>query len=404
MLQDRRCLDSYTEPYILFWQDDNSMIHRRSLNILIGILVCVFLVWAADWASHRRALKRIRELAPDALCVVELEKGIASASGTFTTSQTIEQFRVRVCPEANRERLTLCFDVGNFTGTFTRSQEFGVGRMIPPGTYEVTLRQVKGEHGGIVVILDKATASAAPTGTTRWQIISRAYLGLLVICGIWAFANRKSSNQRRRASSALAFQYVFAGFFVMFVYLLCHEGGHALGEISFGRYDFAKSDFWGIRGRPHSGGIAGPALEPWQQNLITGGAVIVPVLVAWVLFVLWWLWLRGRRNQLVRFYCCVTAGVLNLQYVIVGGGALFGIINSGHFDAFVACMPGPQRFAKALPWICLLVCIFMLWRIVPEITRILKAQLPGILKTDQSQESNESNHPQKCRPTAPTDG
>jgi hypothetical protein len=406
MLQNQRCLDSYTEPYKHCWQDNNIMTHRRSLNILIVILVCAFWVWAVDWASHRRALKTIRELTPNALCVVELKEGSASASGSFTTLQTIEQFRVRVCPEANRERLSLSFDfdVGNYSGTFAKSQEFGVGRMIPPGTYAVTLCQVTGKHGGIVVILDKATASTAPTGMTGWQIISRAYLGFLVICGIWAFANRKSSNQRRRTSSALAFHYVFLGFFVMFFYLLCHEGGHALAEISFGRYDFAKSDFWGIHGHPHSGGTAGPALEPWQHNIITGGAVIVPTLAAWALFVVWWLWLRRRRNPIVRFYCSVTVGMLNLLYVIIAGGVLLGIMSNGHFNAFVACIPGPQWFTKTLPWICLLVCIFMLWQIMPEIIRILKAQYIESQKLKQSQEPNESNHPQTSQPTTPTDG
>lgn len=360
---------------------------RIFVVLLIVILVCAFWVCAVDWASpHRRALKKIRELAPNALCVVELKEGSASASGSFTTLQTIEQFRVRVCPEANGERLSLSFDAGNifqYNGTIDESEEFGVGRMIPPGTYAVTLRQVTGKHGGIVVILDKATASTAPTGMTGWQIISRAYLGLLVICCIWAFANRKSSNQRRRTSSALAFQYVFLGFFVMFFYLLCHEGGHALAEISFGRYDFAKSDFWGIHGHPHSGGTAGPALEPWQHNIITSGAVIVPTLAAWALFVVWWLWLRRRRNPIVRLYCSVTVGMLNLLYVIIAGGVLLGILSNGHFDAFVACIPGPQWLSKVIPWGFILICIFILWQILPEIKKILTAQSLELKKLSQ---------------------
>jgi hypothetical protein len=386
------------------WQGNGIMTHRRLLTILFFIAVCALWVWAVDWAAHRQALKTISELAPSALCVVELKEGSASASGSFTTSQTIEKFHVRACPEAKRERLSLSFDANNifqFTGTIAEPQEFGVGRMIPPGTYAVTLRQETGKHGGIVVILDKATPSTDMTG---WQVISRAYLGLLVISGIWAFANRKSSNQRRRLSSALAFQYVFLGFFVMFFFLLCHEGGHALAEIGFGRYDFAESDFWGIHGHPHSGGKAGPTLEPWQQGLITGGAVIAPTLAAWALFVFWWLWLRRRRNQIVRLYCSVTVGMLNLQYIVIAGGVLLGIMSNGHFDAFVDCMPGPEWLGIVISWWVLLVCALILWHIVPEIMRILKAQHLEIEKRERSQEPNESNHPQASQPTAPTDG
>jgi len=367
------------------WHGNNIMTYKGSLTILIVILVCALLGWAVDWAGHRRALKTIRELARDALCFVDLKEGRASASASFITSQTIEQFRVRVCPEAKGERLSLSFDAGNifqYSGTIDKSQEFGVGRMIPPGTYAVTLRQVTGKHGGIVVILDKATPS---TGMTGWQIISRAYLGLLVICGIWAFANRRSSNRRRRTSSALAFQYVFLGFFVMFFGLLCHEGGHALAEISFGHYDFAKSDFWGIHGSPHSGGKAGPALDPWQQNLITGGAVIVPIVVGWALFVFWWLWLRRRRDNIVRLFVSATIGVLILPESVLLPGCLLGITRYGHEKAFIACIPGPEWFGKTISWCVLLVCVFVLWQVVPETVRILKAQYKELQKLKRSQ-------------------
>jgi hypothetical protein len=272
--------------------------------------------------------------------------------------------------------------------------------MIPPGTYAVTLRQVTGKHGGIVVILDEETSSTVMTG---WQIISRAYLGLLVISGIWAFANRKSSNRRRRASSALSFEYVSLGFFLVFFYLLCHEGGHALAQISFGHYDFAGSDFWGIHGSPHSGSKSGPALELWQHNLITGGAVIVPTLVAWALFVFWWLWLRRRRNQIVRLYVSAAIGVLILPQILLLGN-LLRITNYGHEKAFIACMPGPAWLGITISWCVLLVCVFVLWQTVPETMRILKGQYTEFQKLKQSQKPDESDHPQMSQPTAPTDG
>ncbi len=347
------------------------MNYRRLLIIAIAVL-CGALSF---WAVHRNLASEIKNLAHNALCVVELKEGNASVSVSFTTSQTVEQFHVGVCPQASHERLSVFLDGGDlfsYKGTTTKPERFTCGRNIPGGTYRVTLRQVTGTHGGIVVIADKAPA---PTGVTGWQILSRSYVGLVVLSGLWAFVYRKSNNQWQRAISIVVFQNIVLGFIVIFVYLLFHEGGHALGEIAFGRYDFAQSDFWGIHGHPHSGGIGGPALEPWQQGIITGGGLIMPTVAGWALFVLWRVCIRRSRNPMVSLYFLATIGTSVFPYIITAGGSLLGVISDGHFDGFVACIPGPQWLIKTLPWGFLLVCILILWHIVPEFMKTWKAQV-----------------------------
>ena len=69
---------------------------------------------------------------------------------------------------------------------------------------------------------------------------------LLVLSGIWAASFWKSTNARQRTSSAIVFHCLLLGFVAIFFYLLCHAGGHALAEISFGRFSLANSDFWGM--------------------------------------------------------------------------------------------------------------------------------------------------------------
>jgi hypothetical protein len=76
-------------------------------------------------------------------------------------------------------------------------------------------------------------------------------------------------------------------------------------------------------------------LEPWKQHLITGGAVILPTLVAIALFVFWRQWLRHRNYPVVR--------------------------------------------------------LFMLWRIAPEIVGIVKAQSLDLQNLRQKQNSTGSD-------------
>ncbi len=392
------------KPYIHSRLRDIILTYRRFL-IIASVLLCGALsVWAVLRAGNWTRAREIKDLADDAFCVVKLKEGDAIASGSFTTSQTIEQFRVGVFPEANGEHLRLFFDGGNrfsYRGAITRPGRFGVGRNVPPGTYTVTLRQVAGTHGGMVVITDKGPPLSA--GITAWQIISRTYLGALAICGIWAFIARRSSNLRQHALATLVFQYALLGFLVVFFFLLCHEGGHALVEIFFGRYDFARSDFWGIHGHPHSGGTTGPALTPRQHGLITGGAVILPTLVAWALFLFWRSFIRGRRRPIVRLYFSGTIGFLLFLDIIMFGGCLLGVITESHFDGLVIAMPGPQWFIKTTLWCVLLVSILIYWQVVPEIIRIMKAHYLELRGLRQSHDPNETGHGPTSQPTARAD-
>lgn len=359
---------------------------KKSLPILLIFLVCGLLFWVVDEFIHRNEVRAVRDLAPDALCVVELQEGNESVSHTFTTSETTDRFYVRVCPLAGRERLSLTIqrdDSNLYRGAIEGSQRFSLGSGIPAGTFTVALSQLKGRHGAIVVMTDKEPVS---TGMTGWQILSRVYLALLGGCAIWVLVSRHSANQYRRVRSARAFQYLFLGFLAMFLYLLFHEGGHALAQIAFGRFDLSRSDFWGIHGSPHSGGGSGPALEPWKQHLITGGAVILPTLVAVALFLFWRQWLRHRNYPVVRLYVTAIVALFVLPY-IAAVGCLLGVMNDTHLDAFIALLPGPKWFERTIASGVLLVCVFMLWKVAPEIFRIVKAQSQELRTLRQKQDS-----------------
>jgi len=360
----------------------------RYLMALSALLVVLFgALYAVRWYEVRD----IKSLAENALCVLELEEGNPSASVSFTTAQTVDHFEVGVWPKANPERLSLVFDGGDsfhYTGVITKPGRFGVGSKIPPGTYTVALSQETGSHGGIVAIAEEAPVS---TGMNGWQILSRSYLGLLAICGVWALSKRRSSNQWQRAISIFVLQSAFLVFVVIFLYLLFHEGGHSLGEIAFGRFDIARTDFWGIHGVPHSGGISGPALKPWQQGIITGGGLMMPTFAGWALFLLWMLWIRRNRHLIVRLYFSATTVVFIVPYVISAGASLLRVMGDGHFDGFMSCLFGPQWLREGIAWAILLVCVLILWQLVPEIIRIFKAESSRLERIKQSHQANEAS-------------
>ncbi len=344
---------------------------KRILVVLIAMLFGGFSIWATlpdtVWISDEK----------DALCILKLPEGEASASAMFTTTQPVERFFVVARPRARNEQLALSItrDKGILVRvTINRSTRFSCGHSadIFPATYTAVLSQEIGTHGGSVVIADHRDE----VGITGWQIWSRALLGLVLISGVWAWVARSSRNLRHRAVSSLLFQRLLLVFILIFLYLLFHEGGHSLGEAAFGRYDFARSDFWGIHGSPHSGGKPGPVLDPWQQAVISGGGPMFPNLVGWALFLIW-LSPFGKRirtgRPIINIYFSAIVAMLVFPFVAVAG-CLLGIISDGDWRGFIENVPGPLWLVKTLLWAVLLVNAVILWHVIPELIRSWKVQ------------------------------
>lgn len=363
------------------------MVPKKVFGASLGILCGILGGAVSFWAVHGDEAREFNYLEKNALCVLDLGAGTPSASASFTTARTIEQFQVGVRARGKREGVSL--SISGREGLIcrvtmdNRNVRFGCGHNIPPGTYDVTLRQESGDHGALVVI-----AGERPVFVTGWQVLSRAYLGLLVLSGLWAAVARQSRNAKHRAMSSYVFQFLLLGFLLMFLYLLFHEGGHALVEMWFGRYDFGRSDFWGIHGTPHSGGTSGPSLEPWQQALISGGGPWLPTFGGWALFLLWRSRLGGnlRSARMMNMYYSAIVAMLVFPGFIVTPGCLLGIISSdGDWNGFITNVPGPLWLVKGVLWGTVLVNGIILWRVVPELWRIVKMQsleFRGYPKTD----------------------
>ena len=141
---------------------------------------------------------------------------------------------------------------------------FSCGRNILPGTYTVRVHEanVKGKY--IIEIGSKG-------GVTRWQKFLVLICVLLIVSSVLYFwqQTRKNKGQAGRGfvASRVFFLSVSLAVFAIFLYLLLHEGGHALASTCFGNYDLSRSDFFGLRGSPHSGVHSDIQLMPWQTAI-----------------------------------------------------------------------------------------------------------------------------------------
>lgn len=348
---------------------------RKHIGKAVAVAVAILFAVASYWATGLGTAIGFGER--NALCALDLPAGEKSASASFTTAELVARFHVGVHPRASGDRLRLSItgpDMVFFRGPVTRSMRFTCGREIPPGSYTVALQQEVGNRGGRVVIAQN------PVGITGWQIWSRALVGLVILSGLWAWRTRRSGSGKQRAASAYVFQMLLLALILISLYLLLHEGGHALAALSTGRFDASRSDFWGIHGNPHSGLDAGVPVEPWQRALESFGGPALPTLVGWVLFLLWSLPFveRARESRhLLNLYLSAIVAMSVFPFIAIAG-CLLGVISDSDWRGFIENVPGPLWLVHAVLWAALLVNAFILWRVVPEFRRAFGALTSGV--------------------------
>jgi hypothetical protein len=345
-------------------------------------VVSVAILWGAlggglsFWLIQENDGRKFNALKANAICVLHLPEGTSSVSASFTTRQAVDMFHVGIQSKARDEMLSMSITgdqgvIGSVSGM--KAHSFELGWNIQSGTYTATLRQEVNGKGAEAVI-----AGERPVYVTGWQIWSRTYVGLLVLSGICVVFWRKSENSRARAASITAFHTLLLGLVLIFVYLLFHEGGHALAQITFGRFDWARSDFWGIHGHPHSGSTMGPALEPWQQTVISCAGPMLPTFVGFGLFVLWSLppgrKLRSLRPMANLYLSAIVASLVFSEAVCEPLYLLGFIAAEGDPIGYVMGIGGPVWLAKILLWGIFLISAIILWRLLPEVRKSWMAQ------------------------------
>ncbi len=347
---------------------------KKALFVLFSILGGVLTFWAVMPTSEIQKYNRLAEIA---VCTLEVSAEIPSASATFTATQHSQMFHVGMRQKEHPVpiSITITCDRGLIANVslVQANHFFGLGHNVPPGIYTVTLGQEPNGQGASLVI-----ATEKPVYTTGWQIWSRVYVAMLLLSGIWVIITRKSDYVRRRENCLYTFQLLLLGFLVIFIYLLFHEGGHALAEIYFGRFDLVRSDFWGIHGHPHSGGMMGPGLEPWQQTVISCAGPMLPTIAGFALFILWISFLRKyirASRPILKLYITAIIAMLIFPDTVLTPLYLLSFIRAeGDLIGFVSSTDGPVWIFRGLLLAVSFTGAVFLWYLIPEFHREFKVQ------------------------------
>lgn len=338
---------------------------RRLAVVAFSILVGGIFMWLSRagtvWISSK-----------DALCVVELDANETVVRKSFSITGPIERFYVQVIgSKKNQVRFSISdgmkleYSISAVGG----GGSFSFGYGIPQGEYEAIMSRLSGHGRAVIMISDDDHA-----GISGWQIISLVIVSGVIVTGLWALAARNSSNPRQRKNSRDIFIMFFLVFSSPFLYLLFHEGGHALASLAFGGFDLAASDFWGIYGAPHSGLKASVHLLPWQRSLVSMSGPALPLLVGWALFIPWrmkkvkeWWKTHPKLNLFHTFYL-----VMFIFPWIATAGCLLGICQDSDWRGFIENVPGQLWLVKTLLWASVAISAFIMWRVVPEAFRCIR--------------------------------
>jgi hypothetical protein len=231
------------------------------------------------------------------------------------------------------------------SGPYRSSNTFSVGKGFRAGTdyqLRVTERGVVGAYQ--VTFADRE-------GVTRWQRFLALLVVVAVASGLVLAWVRMSPRWPAWRGQALGVLWVALLTSLGPIYLILHEGGHALALLVFGALDLGRSDVLGLRGGPHVGILMGAKLAGWQQAVVAVAGPALPILVGWVLLVLG-VTPAGRRIRARRpaleLFLSLAAALFLFTGVALAAQAL-GILNpDGDFRGFVENVALPLWASKAI--------------------------------------------------------
>lgn len=201
----------------------------------------------------------------------------------FQVDRPARRFQVRTRLRGDAENLRLDLErrdghqVLGFLPIRKGAARFSCGRDVR-GVYTVRVRET-----GVVGMYSIEIGTAARV--TTWQIFLIVLVSLFFLTGVvsaWlAYRDRGAPVSGRAAAWRLAFLAYVLALLVLFVYLLLHEGGHALASIAFNNFDIRRSDFFGLHGSPHSGVRGAGEIAGWQRAVQSIAGPLLPILAAY---------------------------------------------------------------------------------------------------------------------------
>ncbi len=314
---------------------------------------------------------------------------------TFITDKVVPQFNVQTNFDGTASQLRLDLFGNNGIGILkgfpiNRGQaRFQCGRDLPAGVYTVRLQE-NNVLGSYMIEI------GARFGITCWQKFLILLIGLFVASGaIYFWQNHRNITGGRTpilANSRRVLLVASLPLSVLFLYLLFHEGGHALASICFGFFDLSRSDFFGLYGSPHSGIKAGIQLSEWQKAIQAIAGPLLPSLAAYILFAFWrseWGVQIRRTKSLVDLFSSFCLSALLFAHV----GLVLAILRLNHdsdYSGFVDNFPAARWQADAFLLLILLVNGFLLWHVIPHLLKLRRIVSEGSLRQTEEKDKTEA--------------
>ena len=276
---------------------------------------------------------------------------------------------------------------------------FSCGGELPPGEYLIRVHEanVVGNY-----LIEVGSISAV----TWWQrlllVLASSVIVGAVLCLTHLFrrkAGPASPAVQMGRAILLRMSIVLCA---IFIYLLLHEGAHALASTCFGSFDWSRADFFGLTGAPHSGIRPDVDLKAWQTAIQSIVGPLLPILVGWVLFVAW----RSARGKRIRsnrvvsdyffsFTVCVQL-ISSLGLLI----PMAGLRRDGDYAGFIGNVPIASWQANT---ILLLIVVISVAMLVPVSRHLIELRQPRSKQPIPATSPGDRTAATKTEPSAPAD-
>ena len=308
---------------------------------------------------------------------------------TFEVTASAPRFNLHI--RSAHEPVHLLFDLNGpdnckilwDCGIKASDANFQCGRNLPPGSYTLRVREQNRVPEYVITVSTRASFSL-------WQKFGLLIVALFASSLLW-FIAQKHSVERKETAKRLAILVLARYCLVLMslslsaliLYLLLHEGGHAIASLSFGSFDFSRSDFFGIHGSPHAGTSPDVHLPSWQRAIEDIAGPLLPTFAGYIVFALWaTAWGRRMRQNNIMTDMFWSCSLFILLFPIIGLFIpMIGISADGDYDGFVKYAPLARWQINTLLSIVVIINAVILCKVVPHLRR-LKTQFMSSLKQE----------------------
>lgn len=339
-----------------------------AMGLLVILLCLVFLLVPSSF--------------PQIVVEQEVFAADAASPGAWEADFELETTspRLRVSVKADAGPVELLLDLTGPPGVYllvdfpvhAEDYRFWCGRDLPAGRYTLRVREQR--------VTGAYRLEVARPPRVSFHLRTMILLGFMALLSAFLWLRSVKTRQtgiRKSGTMHWVFAFGGSGICALLVYLVFHEGGHALVALLLGTLDLGHSDPFGLSGRPHISYREGMVLTDWQVLVRAAAGPLLPTFVGFISFALW----RSRWGRAVRvdhqagdvFWSLLTFGLLMGQV-----GMLLPVMRLAHdgdYDTMIRDGPVPGWMIDGTFLLLGIVALALVYRIVRDMVRLVRIAL-----------------------------